>query len=178
MAAAACSSKGSEKDLPKSHASTTPSVPSPTERSRPDLIRPRLDPKMVYDERANYVVDTETGDRFRVYPGNPINRIYDMTITNRADTILYAFECRSSESRGLNGILNPVYEILWSVRGEDYGGKMIDDVRAGRIRAQDDPLDRLGSFLRARDIGLDGGREKRETYLIDRRLDDVQSELR
>ena len=141
------------------------------------VIRPQLDPNMIYDSETKRTADRRSGEYFASQGMNPINRIYQGSIRDRNGKVLLGYEYRYGGSRLANGKEKSVYEIIWSVRGEDVIGKMMHEEIAGRERAKRDSLERLASFMLAQMIGYNNGKYQGETWLADRRMDDLSGEM-
>lgn len=143
------------------------------------VIRPVLDPNMVYDSEAKRTTDRRTGEYFTSSLKNPINGIHQGTIRDSSSNLLYYYEYRYSAPRLPSGEAKTIYEIIWSMRGDDYRRlREIGGQNEAMRRAKSDSLDRLASFMRAQRIGYYSGVEKGEIVLADRRMDDLRGEMR
>ncbi len=150
-----------------------------TQRPGAIVINPPLDPRMMYDPETKRTVDRKTGDYFVSQNIETINRIYRGSICNASGKVISSYEYRYGGSRLPDNQEKSVFEVIWAVRGEDYGGeKTAHEETAARERAKNDSLERLGSFLRAQLIGYSrDGVEKGEIALVDRRKDDLRGEM-
>jgi hypothetical protein len=175
VALTACSAKVAGKDHKMAYSDDWRRYKDPTQRPGAVVIHPKLDPNMIYDPKTKRVTDTRTGDYFSFGQTSGINRFYQGAIFDESGKTHSVYKARYDGPRLPNGEEKSVYEILWTLRGED-SRKMMREQIAGRDRAKNDSLDRLASFLLAQSIGLYGGIKKGDVVLVDRRMDDTEWE--
>lgn len=143
------------------------------------VINPELDPDLVYDSEKKRVTDLRTGKFFTSQRIESINGIYRGSIWDKSGKLLEQHEYRYGGSRLPDGEHKTVYEVLWSIRGDDDARlNEIGGYKVARKAARNDRLERLASFLRAQRIGYYNGIEKGEIVLVDRRTDDISGEMR
>jgi hypothetical protein len=176
VALTACNVNVGRKDHKMAYSDEWRRYRDPTQRPGAIVIHPTLDPNMIYDPETKRVTDHRTGDYFIFGQMSAINRFYGGTLYDKSGKVLGEFKARYSAPRLPNGEEKTVYEILWTLRGEDHLKMMREQIK-GRDRAKNDSLDRLASFLLARSIGHYGGINKGETVLVDRRSDDTEWEI-
>lgn len=157
-----------------------------SERPGAIVIRPPLNPDMVYDPETKRVTDTVSGDSFGVRQRIRSGGIYAAGIMDKKGSGLYEFELKYGGKMASDGtIIRTVWEVF-SARRRGYLERFKpleigseNALKLANAEAQKDSLERLAQFLRAMNEGpgRSAGREPEgETVIVDRRMDDTSNE--
>lgn len=141
----------------------------PSERPGAIVIRPRLDPALQYDPDAKRVFDRNSGEYFVPRLVSSMNGIYEAIVFTPTDNPVAIYRYRSGDFMLPSGEKKFVYEVTPQSRG--LGGQLVTESNKSKSLGSQWDIERLGSFLRAQKIGFQGGVEKGEIVLVDRRLD-------
>ena len=151
-----------------------------SERPGAVMIRPDRNPEMIYDPETRLVTDMKTGDTFGASQHIRSGGVYSAGIHTGDGAPVYVYELRYGESRNPDkSIKRVIWEVFWSLRGEDAIGNFQEVQLPGRERAKNDSIERLAQFLRARREGVAKSNNRAnagETVVVDRRMDDKRAE--
>ena len=124
------------------------------------LIWPDRNPDMVYDPETERVTDTKTGESFGARQHMRSGGLHSAGIKDKNGKPVYGYQLKYSTKRVDGEIVLTIWQVAWARRGgwlarfKGKGSKENPAYEMTSTEAQNDSLERLGEFLRARSRGI------------------------